>query len=125
MTAAERKAHIRWSIEQNPSTIMIRRTRKVRSGGGFQEEHSDIGPVTVRIFTTSSSAPKQVSTVAGSKQTDTRYSMLADDKADIRKDTMTTDRFEANGQMFEIMNVFPQVVRGELVGYQADLERVM
>lgn len=121
--ASVRKANIRWNISQNPVDILIHRVEKVRSGGGFEEKESTVGPFTVRIFMQKSQIPQTVSTLAGTKQTDTKYSLLADDLADIRADSQTTDAFEANGQKFEVIGVEPQIVQGEVVGFQVDLER--
>lgn len=124
MTAEERRKHIHWSIAQNPTEITIRRTRKTRSGGGFAEETITMEPMVVRLFQNRSQLPRQVSTLAGSKQIDTKYSLLADEAADIQVDSQTTDKFEAYGQKFEVVAVDPQIVNHEIVGYQVILERV-
>lgn len=120
-----RRRHIAWNICQNPTEITIHRVEKIRDRGGFEERETTIPPITVRIFITRSQIPQTVSILSGTKQTDVVYSLLADEHADIRADTQTTDTFITNGQRFEVIAVHPQVVAGETVGYQADLERVM
>lgn len=122
--AASRRKHIRWNISQDPTTITIKRVTKTRKGGGYEDVETTLSPITVRIFTDRSGLPKDISTKAGTKQTDTVYSLLADDQANIQSDTITTDSFAAKGQNFQVIAVWPQIVLGELVGYQVDLERV-
>ncbi|BFH66249.1 hypothetical protein J27TS7_10950 [Paenibacillus dendritiformis] len=119
-----RRRHIAWNISQNPTEIAIHRKEKVRKGGGHDEIEKDLPPVTVRIFVSRSQIPQTVSNLAGTKQTDKMYSLLADGYADIKAGPNVTDRFEALGETFEVVSVQPQVVQGVIVGYQADLERV-
>lgn len=118
-----RRRHTKWSIEQNSSSILISRTERVRVGGGFDENETNVGPFQVRLYVTSGS-PKKISVLAGEKQVDSYYALLADYQADIRADTNTTDKFEVNGMGFEVKSVFPQRVAGNVVGYQCELERV-
>lgn len=121
---AMRRRHIAWNIAQNPTAITIHRKEKIRKGGGYDEVESDLSPVTVRIFVSRSQIPQAVSNLAGTKQTDKMYSLLADEYADIKAGPNVTDRFEALDETFEVVSVQPQVVQGVTVGYQADLERV-
>ncbi|NWL89571.1 hypothetical protein DMN77_18650 [Paenibacillus sp. 79R4] len=122
--AATRRKHIAWNISQNPTTITIHRKEKIRNGGGYEENEKDLPPVTVRIFVSRSQIPQTVSNLAGTKQTDKMYSLLADEHADIKAGPNVMDRFEALGETFEVISVQPQVVQGVTVGFQADLERV-
>lgn len=123
--AEQRKKHILWSIQQNPTVITIKRTEKVRSGGGFTDQVSEVGPLTVRIFAQPTGGRHEISDVAGRKQTDTAYGMLADDTADIKAGPNVRDEFEAPGLgVFVIRAVYPQVVAGVVAGFQAELERV-
>ncbi|WP_374019006.1 hypothetical protein ABU162_04465 [Paenibacillus thiaminolyticus] len=121
---AMRRKHIAWNIAQNPTAITIHRKEKIRKGGGHDEIEKDLPPVTVRIFTARSQIPQTVSVMAGTKQTDKVYSLLADEYTDIKAGPNVTDRFEALGETFVVVSVQPQVVQGVTVGYQADLERV-
>ncbi|MFW5436566.1 hypothetical protein [Paenibacillus apiarius] len=119
-----RRQHIAWNISQNPTSIIIHRTEKRKKGGGYEEKKSALPPITVRIFMARSQIPQTVSALAGTKQTDKTYSLLADEHADIQSGPNVTDRFGAIGETFEVVSVQPQVVQGVTVGYQADLERV-
>ncbi|GIO36206.1 hypothetical protein J41TS12_10670 [Paenibacillus antibioticophila] len=121
---ALRRKHVAWNISQNPTQIVIHRREKIRKGGGHEEVESDLSPVTVRIFVARTQVPQTVSVLAGTKQTDKMYSLLADEHADIKAGPNVTDRFEAFGETFEVVSVQPQRVQGVTVGYQADLERV-
>jgi len=120
----QRRRDIAWNISQNPTIITIHRKEKVRKGGGYTDVESDLLPVTVRIFTARSQIPQTVSVLAGTKQTDKIYSLLADGLADIKASPEVTDHFIALGEKFEVVSVQPQVVHGVIVGYQADLERM-
>ena len=119
-----RRKQIKWAIQQNPVEITIKRIEKVRSGGAYQEVESDKGPFTVRIYSKRTLMPQEISTYVGKKQVDTNYGMLADEDADIKAGPNVIDSFEAYGQTFQVVDVRPQVCQGEIVGYQAALERV-
>lgn len=121
---ALRRKHVAWNISQNPTQISIHRKEKIRKGGGYGEVESDLVPITVRIFVTRTQVPQTVSVLAGTKQTDKMYSLLADEHADIKAGPDVTDRFTAFGESFEVVSIQQQVVQGVVVGYQADLERV-
>lgn len=122
--ADTRRKQIKWAIEQNPVTINIKRTEKVRNGGAYDEVKSEKGPFTVRIFSRRTQIPQEVSTYVGKKQADTNYGLLADEHADIKAGPNVIDEFEVYGQTFRVVDVRPQFCQGELVGYQAALERV-
>jgi len=112
-------------IAENAVQVTITRTEKVETDGAFEEQTSMVGPLTVRIFQRSSgSAPQDISTLAGTKKVDTRWGLLADWQADIRSGANVKDEFEAYGQRFLVVAVYPQTAFGQVVGYQADLERV-
>ncbi|RDY70318.1 hypothetical protein DXT76_13695 [Halobacillus trueperi] len=120
-----RKDHIKWNIQRNPTDITINRTVKTRVGGGFDEVESNPGPFTVRIYQVSTTETKETNGVIGAKQTNDSWSMLADHEADLKSGTNVEDRFEVSGYgHFVITAVRPQIVMNEIVGYQADLERV-
>jgi hypothetical protein len=120
-----RRQHTSWAIQQNPTTIIIHRTEKVDMGGYFEEKESEVGPFVVRIYQQSSGVPREVSTLAGTKQVDGAWGMLADWQADIKADPNVLDEFEVLGMgRFQVLEVYPQMVNGELVGYQVALEKV-
>ena len=120
-----RRQHVAWAIQQNPASITIRRTEKVDMGGYFDEVVSQHGPFTVRIFQQRSGIPQEISTLAGTKQTDRGWSLLAGPEAEIKAGANILDEFEAAGLgNFQVLAVYPQIVQGQIVGYQADLEKV-
>lgn len=122
---ALRRQHAKWAIQQNPTTIIIHRTEKIDAGGYFEEIESEVGPFTVRIYQYGTSVPQEVSTLAGTKQVDRTWGMLMDYEADVKAGSNVLDEFEAPGiGRFQVLEVYPQVVKGELVGYQVALEKV-
>lgn len=126
MNLAElRRKHIEWAINQNPTEIEIKRTEKKRAGGGFKEETTTHGPFVVRIFSKRTTTPREVSTLAGTKEVNTSWSLLADADVNIQASSTVKDEFEAdNLGRFEVISVRPQIIDGEIVGYQAELERL-
>jgi len=123
--AALRRQHITWAIQQNPVKIIIQRTEKIEAGGGFEEKESEVGPFTVRIYQQGTLIPQEVSTLAGTKHVDRTWGMLMDHEADIKAGPNVLDEFEVAGiGKFQVLEVYPQVIKGELVGYQAVLEKV-
>jgi hypothetical protein len=122
---ALRRQHITWAIQQNPVEIIIQRTEKIEAGGGFEEKESEVGPFTVRIYQQGTLIPQEVSTLAGTKQVDRTWGMLMDHEADVKAGPNVLDEFEVAGiGKFQVLEVYPQVIKGELVGYQAVLEKV-
>lgn len=119
-----RRKHTKWSIEQNPVEIVIKRTEKKDMGGFFEDLEETLPPQTVRIFSSKANSRQTITTLAGQKQVDRYFGLLADFEADIKADTHTKDEFEAHGMHFVVKAVFPQTINGEIVGYHCELERV-
>lgn len=119
-----RREHTKWSIEQNKTTITIERTQKVDKGGYFDKLKDFLPPQTVRIFSSKSNTSQKVTTLAGEKQVDRHFGLLADYEADVKADTNTKDEFVVDGMTFIIKSVYPQTINGKLTGYQCELERV-
>jgi hypothetical protein len=120
-----RRQHTKWAIEQNPTTITIHRTEKIDTGGYFEEIESEVGPFVVRIYQYGTWAPQEVSTLAGTKQVDRTWGMLMDYEADVKAGSNVLDEFEVQGLgKFQVLEVYPQKVKGEIVGYQVTLEKV-
>jgi len=120
-----RRQHIKWTISQNPVEITIHRTIKQDMGGYFEEIEEDIGPFIVRIFQQGSRIPRETSTLAGTKNIDRGWGLLAEYTADIKAGSGVMDKFEVPGLgKFQVIAVYPQIVEGQVVGYQADLEKV-
>jgi hypothetical protein len=120
-----RRQHTKWAIQQNPTTITIHRTEKIDMGGYFEEVESEVGSFVVRIYQYGTWIPQDVSTLAGTKQVDRTWGMLMDYEADVKAGSDVLDEFEVLGLgKFQVLEVYPQVVKGELVGYQVTLEKV-
>lgn len=119
-----RRDHTRWSIQQNPTSITIQRTERKDAGGYFDEDITNLSPQTVRVFSSKSSTNQTVTSLAGEKQVDRHFGLLADYKADIKADTHTKDEFEIDGMSFIVKAVYPQMINSKLTGYQCELERV-
>jgi len=124
MIEALRKAQVQ-AITENPLEITVQRTEKVDMGGYFDEVPSQHGPFTVRIFLQGSKIPQEISTLAGTKQVDKSWGLLADYQADLQAGPNVKDEFDVPDLgHFVVIAVYPQKVQGQIVGYQADLERV-
>jgi len=120
-----RRQNILWAIQQNPVEITIKRTTKVDAGGYLDEVQSEHGPYVVRIFQKGSKIPQEVSTLAGIKQVEAAWGLLADYETEIKAGANVLDEFEVAGLgKFQVVAVYPQIVQGEVIGYQADLEKV-
>lgn len=123
--ATLRRQHIAWVIAQNLTTVTIQRTEKVDRGGYFDEIKSQHGPVKVRIFPGSSQNQHDVAGLAGTKQVDRGWVLLADHHADLRAGSNLKDEFDVPGVgHFLVKAVYPQIIQGQTVGVQADLEKV-
>lgn len=122
---ALRRKHTIWAINQNPVTITINRTEKIDRGGYFEEEQKEVGPFTVRIYQYGTWAPQEVSNLAGTKHVDKTWGMLMSHEADVKAGSNVLDEFEVPGMgKFHVLEVYPQVVKGKIVGYQTTLEKV-
>ncbi len=122
---ALRRQHTKWAIQQNPTTITIKRTEKIDMGGYFEEVESEVGPFVVRIYQYGSWVPREISTLAGTKQVDKTWGMLMDHEADVKAGSNVLDEFEVLGiGKFQVLEVYPQKVKGKIVGYQVALEKV-
>ena len=122
---ALRRQHITWAIQQNPVEIIIQRTEKMDKGGYFEEIESEVGPFVVRIYQYGTWVPQDVSTLAGTKQVDRTWGMLMDYEADVKAGSNVRDEFEVPGMgRFQVLEVYPQKVKGKIVGYQVVLEKV-
>lgn len=119
-----RRENTLWSIRQNPSDILIRRTEKTEKEGHFEESTSTAGPFTVRLFKKGlGQQPKEISSLGGTGTTDSGWGLIADWQADIKAGTNVKDIFEVPGLgTFAVVSVIPQRIAGQVVAYQADLE---
>lgn len=126
MTVAQalRSAHRR-AITENPVSITIQRRERIAQDGGFREETRMVGPMTVRIHQERTQSPHDIKTLAGTAQSNRRWSLIADDTADLRAGPHVVDEFEVAGMgRFRVVSVIPLPIGGTIYGYQAELERV-
>lgn len=120
-----RRQQVMWNIRQNPTEIMIKRTQKTPIRGHFEETKSEIGPFIVRLFKKSLGRKQEVSDLGGTKQNDNGWGLLADYQADIQDSSTIKDEFDVPGVgHFQVASVFPQMLNGQAVGFQVDLEKV-
>jgi len=70
--------------------------------------------------------PQDVSNLAGTKQLDKSWGMLAGYTASLMAGPNVKDEFDVAGiGHFVIKGVIPQMVGGQVAGYQADIEKVL
>ncbi|MDI6872275.1 MAG: hypothetical protein QME79_13185 [Bacillota bacterium] len=121
-----RRRHTAWCIQQNPTMITVQRTEKVAAGGGLSEVKSTKGPFTVRIFQQGGGRPRDVTGLAGAMLVNTGWGLLADHLADLKAGPNVRDEFEVPGiGRFVVRTIYPQVMLGQVVGYQAETEKVI
>lgn len=126
ITAERRKKHIKWNIARNPTEISFTKTIKRPVDGHFEESTEDVTLV-VRIFpqkTYDSSVNVSTGTIGTSYQ-NTAYGMLADSEADLSIDSKNSIEFDCLYGHMKVKNVYPQIVNGEICGYDCGLEKVM
>lgn len=121
-----RRNQTQWNINQNPTEIIISRTEKIEIEGHFENSKNEVGPFKVRIFQKKQGTTKDESNLGGTKKTDTNWGLIADYMADIKSGPNVVDEFEIPvlGH-FKITGIMPQVVSGQIVSFQVDLEKVM
>ena len=120
-----RRQHVLWSVSQNPVSIVITRTEKAETEGRFAENTTQVGPLTVRIFQINKAGVRLDSGIAGTRSVDPDWGLIADWQADLRAGPNVRDEFEVAGLgFFVIKAVYPQKIQGQVVGYQAELEKV-
>lgn len=126
ITPERRKKDISWSISQNPTKITINKTVKKIIDGHFEEKQ---GPVTlmVRIFPqkTYDSSINVSSGTIGTSYQNTAYGMLADSNADLNINSKDSIEFDCAYGHMKIKNVYPQILKDEICGYDCGLEKVM
>lgn len=126
ITAERRKKDISWSINQNPTVINFTKTIKKPVDGHLEETKDDV-TLTVRIFpqkTYDSSINVSTGTIGTSYQ-NTAYGMLADSEADLSVDSKNSIEFDCPYGHMKVKNVYPQIIKGEICGYDCGLEKVM
>jgi len=123
ITAGERKQDIINSIEENPTEITINSsTRKVIDGAWKIEKGTKT--LKVRIFQQKNTEVSSISDIKGTADISKKYGMLADYLADLRDVSEEKIKFDSPYGKMEIIAAYPQIVQGEICGYQCELKRV-
>ncbi len=123
ITAERRKADIIKSISLNPTEIKIKQIVKVLKEGCFDEEKRE-NTFTVRIYHQQKSDIQITSNTIGMLYKSKRYGMLADSTVDFEISPKSSIEFDCIYGHMKIIAVYPQTIKGELCGYQIDLEKV-
>lgn len=118
-----RKKDILKTIELNPIKITIKNTEKIEKDGAF-EEIENIKELTVRIYNQKQSEIKVYSDTKGTSHSTRKYGMLMDHTANIDVNSRKSIEFESIYGRMKIVAIYPQISKGEICGYQCDLERI-
>lgn len=119
----ERKQDIIDTIEENPISIQLDTTIRTVVDGALKMVN-DTKMLRVRIFQQKSPEVINISDIKGTANTTKKYGMLADYRADIKDVSTENLTFDSPYGKMEILGIYPQVVSGEICGYQCDLKRV-
>lgn len=123
ITAERRKADIIKSISRNPTEIKIKQVVKTVEDGCFKVEEIE-SILTVRIYQQQKSNIQISSNTIGTMYKSKSYGMLADCEANLEVNPKSTIEFDSRYGHMKIIAVYPQVIKGELCGYQVDLEKI-
>lgn len=123
ITAEKRKADIIKSISLNPIEITIKQIKKTIEDGAFREEEKET-ILAVRIYQQQKSNIQISSNTIGTIYKSKSYGMLADSDADLVVNPKSAIEFDSIYGRMKITAVYPQIIRGELCGYQVDLEKI-
>jgi len=121
-----RRQATQWSINQNPTTITIKRTRYEEYKGARRKVEEYIGPLTVRIYQARRRVSANERTSEAGSMTVMVWGMLALYDADLMNGPNVRQEFEVEGLgTFRITQVKPQIINQQVVSKQAELELVM
>lgn len=111
------------TIEENPTDITIDvATRTIVDGAWKVSEGTK--SLRVRIFQQKNPEVQIISDTKGTADTTKKYGMLADNLADLKDVSEEKIIFSSLYGKMEILAIYPQIVKGEICGYQCDLKRV-
>lgn len=123
VSAEERKQDVLNTISYNPTEISIDiKIRKIVNGAWKVEEGTKT--LTVRIFQQKSPEVIAISDIKGTADTTKKYGMLADHTAGLIDTSDEKLVFNSVYGRMEVLAIYPQIVKGEVCGYQCDLKRV-
>ncbi|BDR81025.1 hypothetical protein [Clostridium tetani] len=123
ISAERRKADILKNISLNPIEIKIKQVIKIEREGYFDEEEKET-TLTVKIYHQKHPEMITSSNTIGTAYTTRRYGMLVDHTATLEVDSRNAIEFTCLYGRMKITAVYPQIIKGELCGYQCDLERI-
>ena len=119
----KRKRDILSTIELNPTNIIIKNNEKVEKDGAF-EEIEILKELTVRIYNQKQSEVKISSDTKGTSYISRKYGMLMDHTVDLKVDSRKSIEFTCIYGKLRVLAIYPQISKGEICGYQCDLERI-
>lgn len=125
ITPKRRKRDILESIAINPTTITIKQISKIIVDGAHEEHEIEL-TFNARIFAQKNTDIKVSSDTKGTSYSSKTYGMLVGVDNVVELPVSAKERIEFNcpyGKM-RIIEVYPQIVKGVLCGYQCDLERI-
>lgn len=123
ITAERRKADILRSISLNPTEIKIKKVLKVEKEGYFDEEEKETTLI-VKIYHQKHPEMTTSSNTIGTSYSTRRYGMLVDHAVTLEVDSKNAIEFDCLYGHMKITAVYPQIIKGEICGYQCDLERI-
>lgn len=118
-----RKQDIINTIEENPTEITINvSTRRIVEGAW--SIYDTPKTLKVRIFQQKNSEVSSISDIKGTADISKKYGMLADYMADLIDMPNEKIEFDSPYGKMEMVAAYPQIVKGEICGYQCELKRV-
>lgn len=123
ITAEQRKQDIINSIEDNPTEITINVSTRRIVNGAWKVDKGD-RTLRVRIFQQKNPEVTVISDVKGTADTSKKYGMLADYLAELNDLSEEKIVFTSPYGNMELLAVYPQIIKGEVCGYQCELKRV-
>ncbi len=118
-----RKKDILENIAINPTEINIKYIKKELIDGAFQESEMDI-TFNARVFAQKNPDLKVSSDTKGTAYSSKTYGMLVNSEVELSVSTKERIEFNCPYGKMRIIEIYPQIVKGVLCGYQCDLERI-
>lgn len=118
-----RKKDILENIAINPTEIKIKYIKKELIDGAFQESKMDI-TFNARVFAQKNPDLKVSSDTKGTAYSSKTYGMLVNSEVEFSVSTKERIEFNCPYGKMRIIEIYPQIVKGVLCGYQCDLERI-
>ncbi|EAA0008363.1 TPA: hypothetical protein ACMVTQ_003556 [Clostridioides difficile] len=118
-----RRKDIIRTINMNPTNITITSIKKTEIDGAFEETETEIKCV-VRIFNEKTAEKQTSSEKQGTFSSIRTYGMLVSNDVILEVNSRDSLEFECIYGRMKIVNIYPQIVKGELCGYQCSLERI-